>query len=154
MVLRRILATAAIVAFAGWAGTGAAIAAPANARNAQPLSLSCDNGQTYSAVTNSGNSNANTFSPAHDLNSTSVLVPTSFGEFTFTLTNASGQIVQEFTQPASSKGNAQARGYTPVHCTFTFSQTFTVTQAGGDLPPGTYTFTGTGSAIGFIPSQK
>jgi hypothetical protein len=93
-------------------------------------------------------------SPAHDIASTSVLVPISFGAFTGTLTNSSGTVIQQSTDPPATKGNSQGAGSSPINCTFTFSNSFTVTQSGGDLPPGTYTFTGSGSATGFIPSQK
>ena len=133
---------------------GSAGADPTHAKNAGPISLVCDNGQTYSAVTNSGNSNTQTFSPAHDIASTSVLVPVSFGAYTGTLTDSSGAVIQQSTDPPATKGNSQGAGSTPINCTYTFSNTFTVTEPGGDLPPGTYTLTGSGSATGFIPSQK
>jgi hypothetical protein len=96
-------------------------------------------------VTKSGNSNVQTFSPAHDIASTSVLVPTSFGASTGTFTDSSRTVVDGFTDPPATKGNSQGAGSTPINCTYTFSNTFTVSQSGGDLPPGTYTFTGSGS---------
>jgi hypothetical protein len=133
---------------------GSAGADPTHAKNAAPITLVCDNGQTYNAVTNSGNSNVQTFSPAHDIASTSVLVPTSFGPFSGTITDSSGAVIDQFTDPPATKGNSHGAGSAPINCTFSFSETFTVTETGGDLPPGTYTFTGSGSATGFIPSQK
>lgn len=139
---------ASIPVLAGTAG-----ADPSNAKSAFPVPLVCDNGQTYDVVTNSGNSSVQTFSPAHDLNSSSVLIPISFGEFSGTLTNSNGDIVDQFTEPGSTKGRARAAGNTPVHCTFTIAETFVITEPGGDLPPGTYTVNGTGSVTGFIPGH-
>ena len=132
---------------------GTAGADPSNAHSATLVPLVCDDGQIYDAVANSGNSSVQTFSPAHDLNSSSVLIPVSFGEFSGTLTNSNGDIIDEFTEPGATKGRARATGNTPVHCTFTFGETFVVTEPGGDLPPGTYTFSGTGSVTGFIPGH-
>ena len=143
--------SAAVVANAG--------AAPMGAKNASPISISCDNNQTYSAVVNGGHNNSHqTFNPAHDINSTSVLVPTAFGTATTTLTNSSNQVVDTSTTPAATKGNSQGGG-TPLNCTYAISFTFT-TPSSFTLPdgtvvlPGTYTQSITGTVTGFIPSQS
>jgi hypothetical protein len=120
-VTRAVVALTASVGLSG-AVVATASAAPTNAKNASPISISCDNNQTYSAVVNSGNSSHQSFSPAHDLNSTSVLVPTAFGVGTSTLTNSSNQVVDTQTTPPATKGNSQGGG-TPLNCSYSLSFT-------------------------------
>ena len=144
--------SAAVVANAG--------AAPTGAKNASPISISCDNNQSYDAVVNGGHNNSHqTFNPAHDINSTSLLVPTAFGTATITVTNDSNQqVVDTSFTPAATKGNSQGGG-TPLNCTFVVSFTFTTPSPitlpdQTVLPPGTYTQSITGTVTGFIPSQS
>ena len=119
---------------------GAAVAAPAGAVSPQgTVPLVCDNGHTYDAVVN-GNGD---FTPARDANGTSVLVPLSFGEFSGTVTDSSGAVVDSFTEPGVSKGSAGKNAKTTISCTFTFHDTFSDGS-------GTFTFDGTGSVVGYL----
>lgn len=152
----------AAVALTASVGLSAAVVAnasadPTNAKNASPISIGCDNNQSYSAVVNGGHGSHQTFNPAHDINSTSVLVPTAFGAATITLTNSSNQVVVDTqTVPGSTKGNSQGGG-TPLNCTYALSFTFTSPSSftlpdGTVVPPGTYTQSISGTVTGFIPS--
>jgi hypothetical protein len=120
-----------------------ALAAPAHADpQGDTFAVVCDNGSTY-AVTANGNG---AFTPAHDAASTTVLVPTSFGEFHGTVTNAeTGELIDTFTEPASMKGKSERPRATSVHCTFSFS--------GDEFDPDlgiTIHFEGTGTVTGFV----
>lgn len=102
--------------------------------------LVCDNGQTYD-VTSNGNGE---FTPAHDIESTTVFVPVAFGPFTGTVRNAQNQVVDSFTDPASAKGQS-ARGLAdPVTCTYSFTEVSDGSDP--DFPAG-YTFSGVGTAV-------
>ncbi len=127
--------------------TGMASADPANARNALPIMINCNNGQTYGAVTNGGgNTSRQVFAPAHDLNSTAVLIPISFGEATFS-EHINGVLVDQETQPPARKGNARVPANTMgVSCDYSFSQTQTDPNT-GDV----FRFSGSGTVDGFIP---
>ncbi len=113
-----LLAIAGLTMAASLAGAGAAAADPTKA---QTLTLVCDNGSTYTVVVNSSGA----WSPAHDVNSTSTLVPVSFGEVHGTVTDANGSVVDGFTDPAMVKGRSgsQLRA-TSASCTFTSDDTF------------------------------
>lgn len=151
--MRKILRTVAGLAVVGAvmpAFMSAAAAAPVNAPSAMPITLTCDNGVTYSAVVNGGGSDhsnsGQTYNPAHSVTDNTVLLPVAFGESTFSL-YVNGQLVDQETQPPAAKGNAGVpANATPVHCTYSFesSQTDPTT---GDV----YAFRGTGSVTGFIP---
>ncbi len=73
----------------------------------------CDNGVTYQVVV-AGNGQ---FTPAHDVASNSILVPTAFGETTFTVTDPEGNVTTETTPPVS-KGSASPPLATTTSCTF------------------------------------
>jgi hypothetical protein len=153
---------AAVVASVGGVAVSSSVAGadPANAKNAITLTVPCDNGVTYTAVANGGgNAPKQSFNPAHDINSTSTLVPTSFGTSTMVLKDSQGNTVDSGTNPPATKGNSQGAGDTPLNCSFSFSNTFTITMPvtlpdGTQLSPGTYTETISGTVTGFIPSQK
>jgi predicted metal-dependent enzyme (double-stranded beta helix superfamily) len=115
---RSLLAVTGLVAAAMWASAGTASADPTKA---QTLTLVCDNGHTYTVVVNSSGA----WSPAHDVNSTSTLIALSFGETTGTVTDANGQVVDSFSEPATVKGSASShvRGTTAA-CTYTSDDTF------------------------------
>jgi hypothetical protein len=111
-----------------------AIAAPAGADpKGDTFPIVCDNGVTYDAT---GNGNGE-FTPAHDINSTSTLIPLSFGPFTGTVTDGEGNVTP-IDEPASSKGQSGKQKDT-VSCTFTFSGT-----------DGEFTFEGSGSVVGIV----
>src|SRR4051794_23921125 len=139
---RRVgLGTAAVVGT--WAAVGMT---PASADPAKglPISIECDNGTTYTAVSN-GNGN---WTPAHDLNSTAVLIPTSFGEQTITITDADGNVIDSETDPGVTKASTKPRA-TTINCDFSGSATFV------DPELGPLTFTVTGTVTGFVtPARK
>ena len=130
--------------------TGMASADPSNARNALPVTISCNNGHTYEAVTNGGgNAPRQVFAPAHDLNSTAVLIPISFGESTFSV-YMNGVLVDHGTQPPVAKGNARVPANTTgVSCDYSFEQSQTDPKT-GDV----FTVSGSGTVEGFIPGAR
>ncbi len=126
------------VASAFGLGLALALAGPASADpKGDVFPVDCDNGVTY-LVTANGNGD---FTPAHDSASTSVLIPVSFGEFSGTITDQNGEVVDSFVDPPRAKGPAKNAD---VHCTFTITNTF------DDPDLGPLTFTGTGSVSGFV----
>ncbi len=127
------------------AATAPAGADPVNAPEATRVPITCDNGHTYDAVVN-GNGD---FTPAHDVNSNAILVPLSFGEFNGTVTDADGNVVDSFTDPASAKGKASKKQRkTQTTCSYTFGETFE------DPELGTLTFSGTGTVVGFVTPSR
>jgi hypothetical protein len=131
---RAITMTCATAALVVSGGTAASAAAP----DQQVFPLVCD-GTSYDVVVN-GNGN---FTPARLLDSTGVLVPTAFGETTFTAVLPDGSVVTD-TAPPSAKGLGNVEAHNPrptVTCTFSVSQTLTEPEEG--LPAGTVvTFAG------------
>jgi hypothetical protein len=101
----------------------------------------CDNGITYVIAANGNGA----FTPAHDMASTTMLIPTSFGEFHGTITDSDGNVIDSFTDPPMTKGNSgnHARA-TTTSCGYTITDTFE------DPDLGTLTFTGEGSVTGFV----
>lgn len=133
----------------------AASAAPVGAKNALPVTLQCDNGMTYYAVVNGGgsdNSNSGqTYSPAHSTTDNSILQPVAFGETTFSL-YVNGELVDQETQPPAAKGGGNAgvpANATAISCDYSFQQSQTDPTT-GDV----YSFTGSGTVIGFIPASQ
>jgi hypothetical protein len=137
MAARSALLVAGVALTASLSGMGVASADP----QGEGILLSCDNGVTYHISVN-GNGD---FSPGHDLATTTVLIPVAFGEFHGTLTDASGTVIDEFTDPAMTKGSSgnQARA-TTTSCTFTVDDTFE------DPDLGTVTIHGEGTVTGFV----
>lgn len=134
--------TAAVVGAVVGTG-GVASAAPVNAKNAQRITLSCSNGQTYAVVVNSGGGNQDktTFTPGFILGTNQHIKPVSFGTFTFSI---NGQVMG--SQPGSSRGQGKIPPHaTPLTCTFSQSMTDPVT---GDL------LTFSGSVVGYIPGNR
>jgi hypothetical protein len=119
---------------------GAASADPVNAKDALPLQITCDNGHTYTAV---GNGNGN-FTPAHDLDSNAILIPVAFGEITFTVTDPSGTVVDQETQPPTSKGNSAMNPNVTINCSF----------SGGATAPDGFTFTIAGTVAGLVTPAR
>ncbi len=117
-------------------GAGAAAADPPG----EVVTVVCDNGSTYMVALN-GNGD---FTPAHDVASTTTLVPTAFGEFHGTVTDSDGNVIDEFVDPAMTKGSSSKQRATTTSCTFTITDSFE------DPDLGMLTFTGTGSVTGFI----
>ncbi len=131
----RFMLAAAVVA-CSMAVTSAGSAAPKNAPESLTVTIVCPSG-TYVAVVN-GNGE---FTPAHSLDSNTVLIPIAFGEFTGTFTDANGVTTTE-TEPPSAKGSAVPANGRIQDCTYSFLQSF---------PDGS-SFAGSGSVTGFIPS--
>jgi hypothetical protein len=118
-----------------------ALAAPASADpKTEPIPISCDNGTTYWAVANGHG----VFTPAHDVASTSVLNATWFGEFHGVLTDSSGTVLEEFTDPPVAKGSSTRPRATSISCTYVIAAHFE------DPDLGPLTFTGTGTVDGFV----
>jgi hypothetical protein len=133
----RVMTGAAAAAVLGLSAWVPAQADPANAKNAFPIQVSCDNGHTYNAVVNGNGA----WTPAHDLDSTAMLIPVAFGEQTFTVTAPDGTILDQETSPPTAKPGASAHNKNAtVNCEFAGSQT---------APDGT-TFTITGTVQGFV----
>lgn len=139
--IRRVVVASALVAaplVAALATAQTAGADPLQAKNNLVITVVCPDGVTYTAVTN-GNGH---WTPAHDLNSTSTLVPLIFGDQTLTITDQNGNVLQQQTTPARVKGNASNhdRG-TQAACSF----------SGGSTDPGTgYTVTLVGTVLGVV----
>jgi hypothetical protein len=134
-------AAAMIVGATVMSGAGAAYADPVNAPEGFVIPVVCDNGVTYQAV---GNGNGN-FTPAHDLNSTTMLIPTAFGPFHAVVTDLDGNVLAEFTDPAQVKGNSTQDRATSTSCTYTVEFTDFVPEFGQVVH-----FVGTGSVDGFV----
>ena len=109
----RVFGRVAVIAVAAGAtmvgAGGVALADPGG----QPFPVVCDNGVTYQVVV-AGNGQ---FTPAHDVATTTVLVPTAFGEITVTVTDPDGNVTTE-TDPAVNKGSASRPRATTTTCTF------------------------------------
>ena len=130
---------------------GAAAAPAGAAPKGETFELPCDNGQTYTvAVSEGGNDDhsKNDFTPAHIVGG-GTIIPVSFGEFTGTITNSSGQVVDSFTEEGDDRGQSGKNARNTITCDLTFSETF-VDPADGM----TYTFTGSGTVTGFIAPRK
>ena len=135
---KTIAAAVAVVALALGlvAGTSSAGAAP----NHLAADLTC--GTTTYHVTVKGNG---AWAPAHDDASKRVFHPVAFGVFTGTVTNASGAVVQTFTEPAITKSGGGK--HTTMSCTYRF----TVMGSGSDpmLPAG-HRLVGTGQVTAWV----
>jgi hypothetical protein len=136
----RVRSAVAITGLAIAATLGSASAASADPKG-EPVPVTCDNGVTYEVAVNGNGA----FTPGHDLASTTILVPTSFGEFHGTVTDSDGNVIDEFVDPPMTKGSSgnQARA-TTTSCTLTITEIF------DDPELGTLTFTGEGSVTGFV----
>lgn len=128
--VRLTIAAALTVPFAAIASLPAA-AAPARAGL---VTVQCGS-TTYQTWVNGNGA----FTPAHDLGSTSTLIPLAFGPTTFTLTDPSGVVVESGTDPAAAKGSsAHAAG--AKWCSFSI----TGTDEDG------FTFSVTGAVLGKV----
>ena len=138
IITRRLASLLAVAAISAALASATATAAPVNAPNAETVALDCGDAGTYDVVVN-GNGD---WSPGHDLNSNAVLIPVAFGETTFTLTDPEGNVIDQGTEPATTKGKAKAKGRARITCTFTL----TFTEDGN-------TATVTGSVTGFVSGR-
>lgn len=131
---------AGLAAAATLVAVGSAAADPVNSPGSFELPLACDDGSSFTAVV-TGNGE---FTPGHDTASNANLVPTGFGEFNIVITDDEGNVLEEFTEPAVSKGNSTKDRRTSVTCTFGGSESFT------DPHLGVLHATFEGSVIGFV----
>ena len=93
---------------------GVASADPLTPRS-NTFALMCG-GETYEVVV-SGNG---LFTPAHDVDSNTVFIPTSFGDTHVVVSIADGgEVIDEFTDPAVWKGRATKDRRTSTSCTYT-----------------------------------
>ena len=137
ITMTRVMLGAATAAVLGFVTIPPAQADPSGAMNAFPLQVSCDNGQVYEAVANGNGA----WTPAHDLNSASILVPVSFGTVTFTIRDPEGNIVDQETEPPSAKTGASANNpNATTNCQF----------VGMVTAPDGSTFTVEGTVVGFV----
>lgn len=84
------------------------------------------------------------FTPAHDANSNRVFVPTAFGDFTGTVYDAQGALVDSFTEEGETvKGSGKQQG--AVDCTYRFDQ---ISDGSDPEFPAGYRFIGTGEVTG------
>ena len=137
---------------------GPALADPSS--NVGTISLTCD-GESFSVTTNGGqNVEKQVYTPAHDINTSRVFVPTRFEDFQGTFFQGSTQLFSFSDEFVETKGNAQANGREIRDCSYTFSETFVATefdetQSGGILVEGqTYRFSGSGDVSGFFTGKK
>lgn len=146
-MVKNIGRIAAIVAF----GTASALAVGANA-SADPIGapgsfqvpLVCDNGMSYQVVVNGNGA----FVAAHDIASNAMLIPTAFGPFHGVVTDAEGNVLDDFTDPPLSKGNAAKDRRTSAVCTFEVNETFT------DPVLGVLNFHGEGTVTVFVTPAR
>jgi hypothetical protein len=141
--LRTTAAAGVVLVAVGTSISGPAVADPVNAPEIESLPLTCD-GQTYQVVVNGNGA----FTPAHDTDSTRMFIPTSFGEFTGTITDAQGEVIDSFTEPPMAKGSSTKARSTSVDCTFTFSEDFV------DPELGPLHFEGSGEVTGFYTPAR
>jgi hypothetical protein len=124
MSLSRI-GVAAVATLACSAIGAAAQAAPYNSHTFD-LRLRCDDGSAYvlSVVDNQGQS------PGHDEDSTSVFIPTDFGEFHITVSDLQGNVLDEEVAPPQVSHGRSGEQVTTLHCSFSQSELETIPDAG------------------------
>lgn len=110
--------------------------APASAAPPQAGHVTVQCGSTTYQTWVNGNG---AWTPAHDLGSTSTLVPLAFGPSTFTVTDPSGVVVDSGTDPGSTKGQS-AHSAGGQWCTYWLSGT----------DPDGFTFSVTGGVLGKV----
>jgi hypothetical protein len=140
----RALGGAAVVASVLGSGMRAAGADPKGGVTI----LTCDDGSTYETVV-AGNGN---WTPAHDTNSNTILVPTWFGDFHGTLRDADGNVIEDFVEEGDSpKGQSATNKGDIVACTFSFTE---VSDGSDPEFPEGFTFTGVGEVRGFATPRS
>jgi hypothetical protein len=143
VMIRNIVRLGVVLAFGAGSALGVATVAgadPGGAPGSFQVPLVCDNGATYQLILN-GNGE---FAVGHDSASNSTIIPTAFGPFHGVVTDAAGNVVEEFTDPAIAKGNSTKDRGTSTDCTFELDDTFT------DPDLGVLHFHGEGSATVFV----
>jgi hypothetical protein len=134
--MRKPVAMLALVLALAGTASGSATADPSGAKKSAPVTVVCGN-TTYDTVANGSGE----WSPAHDLNSNSVLIPVAFGIETDVFTPTGGSPETSLT-PARAKGSSSPNGRTPLDCSYTIGPL--------TFPEGT--FEASGTVTGFITS--
>lgn len=128
-IVVRLARLLAIAVLAAAVVAGSAFAAPSNAPNAITATLDCGSAGTFDVVVNGRGE----WGAGHLLDGNGVVVPLSFAEETAVVRDAEGNVVDQFTEPATTKGRARARGRERVTCAYTATvqdDGFTVTITG------------------------
>ncbi|WP_410790521.1 hypothetical protein [Kribbella sp. C-35] len=142
-MIRNIVRLGVVLGFGAGSALGVATVAgadPGGAPGSFQVSAVCDNGATYQLILNGNGA----FSVGHDSASNSNIIPTALGPFHGVVTDAAGNVVEEFTDPAIAKGNSTKDRGTSTDCTVTLDDTFT------DPDLGVLHFHGDGSATVFV----
>ena len=113
-IVRRVASVLAIAALGAGFTAVPVSAAPSNAPNATVVALDCGSAGTFDVVVN-GNGE---WTPGHLLAGNGVVIPLSFGEQTVTVRDAEGNVIDESTEPATTKGRARARARERITCSF------------------------------------
>lgn len=100
------------------AAAGMAAADPAKAPGSTPITITCGSA-TYHAVVNGNGA----WSPAHDLNSNSILIPVAFGVETDVFTDPSGNVTTS-TNPPRAKGSSAPKGAPLLNCSYHLALSF------------------------------
>ena len=90
------MTAAAVLGLTFWAP---AHADPRHAKRVLQLQIGCDNDQAFAAVTNG----KGRFAPAHDVSSTTVLVPVAVSEGLVTVLDQDLNVLDQWTTPAAAK---------------------------------------------------
>ena len=131
----------------GMASTLVVGGASADPKSGGTVPLECDNGSSYVVNTN-GNGE---FTPGLVDGGTAVFVPVGFGEFTGTIRDASGAVVDTFTEPATSKGQSAKGVKDAVTCTFSFAE---VSDGSDPEFPEGWSFEGSGSVVARLTPSR
>jgi hypothetical protein len=137
-ILKHVSVLAVTLAFAGVV-VGSATADPSGAKNSTPITIVCGN-TTYQAVVNGNGA----WAPAHDLNSTSILIPVAFGVETDVFTPPGGPPQTSTTTPRA-KGSSAPRGAPLLNCSY---------QVGPLTFPDGSTFQASGTVTGFVTPAR
>jgi hypothetical protein len=146
-MVKTLVRLVVVLAFGAGSALGMATTAaadPGGSKQAFQVALDCDNGATYQLIL-IGNGE---FAAGHDSASNSIIVPTAIGSFHGVLTDAEGNVIDEFTDPPAVKGNSTKDRATSAECTFEFDNTFT------DPELGVVHFHGEGSVTVFVTPAR
>ena len=144
---RAIIVPAITAALIAW-GAPLATAAPPEQ---ETFELVCDGGQTFEVVVNGNGA----FTPARVLGSNQVLIPISFGDFTFTAVLPDGTVIEDSEPGGEAKGGGNVAQRNPrptVTCTFEDSFVLEEDDPEFGLPAGTVVTFG-GDVTGFLTGR-
>jgi hypothetical protein len=134
---------AAVTVLAATVGLTAGVAA-AGAPQQDTVTVTCGS-QTFTANVR-GNG---PFTPAHVIDSTTMLIPVSFGSSTYSVYDPAGNLVDQFTDPGPQlKGKKGTGVKNTVDCTYAGGGVSDGSDPEG--PPAGYTFQFSGEVTGFI----